>query len=269
MDKIIFIIIALCSTCVTQAEEVVIPPALLKQVESGDAESAFFIATAFAEGRMGVTADLEQAKQWFLKSAEMGYVHGMYEIGKMLYKEDAFVKAKSWFEKAAEQGHGESYYYLSVYPLYGLDGEPFDCHKAYALLKEAQLRDVKAAYNDHAWMLSTLPDKKCRNGQKAWRIFADLQSLYSDLEPIPWAYLDTKAAVFAEISAFNEAIEVQSWIVEDFCDIDFDADENKFKQSLLELSNESNETVDGLCYGAVRRLQSYVQRKPWREEPEL
>ena len=90
---------------------------------------------------------------------------------------------------------------------------------AFELLDKAQLRDVKPAFNDHAWMLSTLPDRKCRNGQKAWKIYAELQNLYAPNEPIPWAYLDTKAAVLAEISDFNEAIEVQSWIVEDFCDI--------------------------------------------------
>lgn len=246
-----------------------IPAVLLQQVEAGDAESAFFIASAFADGVMGIEQNLEKAKQWFLKSAEMGYVHGMFEVAKLLYQEESFAAAKSWFNKAAEAGHGEAFYRLSIYHIYQIDNQEFNCQKAYQLFKQAQLRDVKAAFNDHAWMLSTLPDADCRNGQKAWKLYADLQNLYSAMEPIPWAYLDTKAAVLAEISDFNEAIEVQSWIVEDFCEIDLSEDNDGFKQSVDQYTEQFSHSEDGLCFGAIQRLQSYVNRKPWREVPKF
>ncbi len=250
-------------------EGVKIPAALLKQVEAGHAESAFFIANAFADGVMGIEQNLDKAKEWFLKSAQMGYVHGMFEIGKLLYQDENFAEAQNWFNKAAEAGHGESFYRLSIYHIYQVGEHDFDCNKAYELLKQAELRDVKAAFNDHAWMLSTLPDDACRNGQKAWKIFADLQGLYAAMEPIPWAYLDTKAAVLAEISDFNEAIEVQSWIVEDFCGIDFEEQGAAFKKSVDQFTEKFSESDDRLCFGAIQRLQSYVNRKPWREKPKF
>ncbi len=156
-----------------------------------------------------------------------------------------------------------------MYPIYSLGDDAFDCQQAYKLLEKASAREVKAAFNDYAWMLSTLPDKSCRNGEQAWRIFSELQSLYGSMEPIPWAYLDTKAAVFAEISEFNEAIEVQSWIVEDFCDVDFSASVEEFNQSVEQLTTQFSEADDQICYGAIRRLQSYVKRQPWRERPEI
>jgi len=269
MDKIIFIILLMLVFAESKSDEVVIPQSLIAQVESGHAESAFFIAKAFADGSMGIEKNLEKAKEWYLKSAEMGYVHGMYEIGKLLYNESLYVEAKPWFEQASEQGHGEAFYRLSLYPIYSLGNDAFDCQLAYELLEKASAREVKAAFNDYAWMLSTLPDKSCRNGQKAWRIFSDLQSLYGSMEPIPWAYLDTKAAVFAEISEFNEAIEVQSWIVEDFCDVDLGASDEAFSQSLEHLTSEFSKDDDELCYGAIRRLLSYVKREPWRERPQI
>jgi len=276
MDKLITLIVLLLSTAVeaTQdvsvpVEEPIIPAALLKQVEAGHAESAFFIASAFADGSMGIEKNLAKAKEWFMKSAEMGYVHGMFEVGKLFYQDQSYPEAKQWFEKASDAGHGEAFYRLSIYHIYQIDGEAFDCNKAYELLHEAQLRDVKAAYNDHAWMLSTLPNKQCRNGQKAWKIYADLQSLYSNMEPIPWAYLDTKAAVLAEIADYNEAIEVQSWVVEDFCDLDFSSDENEFKLSVDKYTEQLSQSDDELCFGAIKRLQTYVNRKPWREMPEF
>lgn len=265
MAKVIIFLLFLST--MLQAEEVVVPQSLIDQVESGHAESAFFIGTAFAEGRMGTEKNLQKAKQWFLKSAEMGYVHGMYEIGRLLYNEKSFAGAKEWFIKASEQGHAESFYRLSLYPIYGLNDETQDCHKGYELLEEAISRDVKAAYNDYAWMLATMQDKSCRNGQKAWRIYAELQDLYSSMEPIPWAYIDTKAAVLAEISEFNEAIEVQSWVVEDFCDVDLPKDSEAILQSVDRLLNKHKEG-DGFCFGAVQRLQTYVNRKPWREKPQ-
>lgn len=255
-------------TCTAaKSEEFVIPQSLIAQVELGHAESAFFIATAFAGGTMGTEKNAEKAKEWFLKSAEMGYVHGMFEMGKLLYSEALYTEAKNWFEQASEQGHGEAFYRLSLYPIYSLGEDGFDCQLAYELLEKASAREVKAAFNDYAWMLSTLPDKSCRNGQKAWRIFSDLQSLYGSTEPIPWSYLDTKAAVFAEISEFNEAIEVQSWIVEDFCQVDFNSSDEAFAQSVDQLTLKFSQTSDEICYGAIRRLQSYVNRKPWRELP--
>ncbi|MFC3195474.1 tetratricopeptide repeat protein [Marinicella sediminis] len=268
MGKITLLISVFWLSALT-AEETKIPDALISQVEAGHAESAFFIGTAFADGAMGIERNLDKAKEWFLKSAEMGYVHGMYEVGKLLFSESLYDEARNWFQQAAEQGHGASYYRLSLYPIYELDNEVFDCQKAYGLLREAQLRDVKAAFNDHAWMLSTLPDKSCRNGQIAWKTFAELQTLYGSSEPIPWAYLDTKAAVFAEIAEYNEAIEVQSWIVEDFCQVDFDAEENQFSESLSQLTKQYTQQDDELCLGAIRRLQSYVNRQPWREKPQF
>ncbi len=257
------------SKAVSEVSEVVIPPALLEKVAAGHAESAFFIATAFAEGSMGIEQNLEQAKQWFLKSAEMGYVHGMFEIGKLFYQDKQYTDARGWFEKATAAGHGKAFYFLSIYHSYGIDEQLFDCHKAYELLDQAQLRDVKAAFNDHAWMLATLPDRACRNGQKAWKIFADLQQLYSANEAIPWAYLDTKAAVLAEIADFNEAIAIQTWIVEDFCDVDFSVSDEAFKQTVKKMSDQYSQEDDGLCFGAIQRLQSYVNRQPWREKPEF
>lgn len=267
MDKILIIIVLCLSLAQSRAEETAIPQSLIKQVESGHAESAFFIGNAFAKGEMGIEKNPEKAKEWFMKSAEMGYVHGMFETGKLMYTEAMYPEAKKWFEKASDQGHGEAFYRLSLYPIYGFADEPFDCNKAYELLQEAQDRDVRAAFNDHAWMLATLPDKSCRNGQKAWRIFAELQELYGAYEPIPWAYLDTKAAVFAEIAEYNEAIEVQSWIVEDFCDVDFSGDDETFKKTVDQLTEQFNQDSEDVCFGAVKRLQSYVNREPWRETP--
>jgi len=246
-----------------------IPQALLNRVEAGHAESAFFIGSAFADGTMGIEQNLHKAKEWFLKSAELGYVHGMFEIGKLFYQEEAYADAKQWFNEAAQGGHGEAFYRLSIYHIYQIDGQAFDCFRAYELLREAQLRGVRAAFNDHAWMLSTLPDRSCRNGQKAWKIYADLQSLYGRSEPIPWAYLDTKAAVLAEIADFNEAIEVQSWVVEDFCGVEFATDADQFKQSVDDLTAQFKQADDAMCLGAIKRLQAYVNRQPWRETPEF
>lgn len=254
---------------VDDSEVTVIPDSLLQQVESGHAESAFFIGSAFAQGTMGIDQNLKKAQEWFLKSAEMGYVHGMFETAQLLFRDKVYDEAKTWFTKAAGAGHGESMYRLSLFNLYEINGETFNCDAAYELLDKAQSRDVKPAFNDHAWMLSTLPDKACRNGQKAWKVYAELQNLYAPSEPIPWAYLDTKAAVLAEISDFNEAIEVQSWIVEDFCDVDFPKTDEAFKQSLQQLLLGYEAKDDRLCYGAIQRLQSYVDRKPWREAPEF
>jgi hypothetical protein len=87
------------------------------------------------------------------------------------------------------------------------------------------------------------------------------------MEAIPWAYLDTKAAVFAEIAEFNEAINVQTWIVEDFCDVDLMLDAAEFDAAVARLTEQNQGDEEGLCLGAVQRLQTYLSRQPWRESP--
>ena len=283
MDKITIIIWLWLTTGLAVANEVsqtepalpeteaqqTIPQALLDQVEQGNAESAFFIGMAFVDGTMAVERDEKQALVWFQKAAELGHVHSMYETGRLLFKNEQYGDAKKWFDQAAAAGHGDAYYRSALYYIYQINGTEFDCKKAYERMEQAQLRSVKPAFNDHAWMLSTLPQDECRNGQLAWKIFADLQNLYGAMEPIPWAYLDTKAAVLAEIADYNEAIEIQSWIVEDFCDVEFAKDENKFKLSVDEITTEFSQSDDALCYGSIQRLQAYINRKPWRETPQF
>lgn len=264
MDKTIkltLIFSLLFSVLALAEEEVKIPPILLQQVEQGDAQSAYLIGMMFLNGEGAVKVDQQQAKKWLQKAAAMNQPHAMFELAMLLYQEQQFEQAKSWFEKAAEQGHGEAYYYLSFYPIY--HQKTPQCKPAYKLLEQAQSRGVDDAFNDQAWLLATLPDNNCRNGEKAWRIFAKLDQSFGVRAAMPLSYIDTKAAVLAEISEFTEAIDLQRQVV--YLGCEFEAEQEL--QNKVEKWLKKHTADEYFCYNAMQRLQYYLQRKPWRETP--
>ncbi|WP_154223301.1 tetratricopeptide repeat protein [Marinicella rhabdoformis] len=240
-----------------------IPQVLLDKVAEGDGESAYFIATAFAKGEGAFEVDLEKAKEWFKKAAELNNVHGMFELAMLLFFDKDYQSAQLWFEKAAEMGHGESFYRLGIYHIYGLSDLNQSCEAAYQQFESAQSRKIQVAFNDHAWMLATMPEKQCRNGEKAWRIYSELERSYGPGGMMPLSFLDTKAAVLAEISEFNEAIKLQTYVVEEFCGVYLK--DSKNIQEWMQLA--SNQTPE-FCAEGVLRLQAYINRKPWREAPQ-
>lgn len=264
MDKTIklTLILSLLFSVLVSAEEVKIPPILIQQVEQGDAQSAYLIGMMFLNGEGAIKANRQQAQKWLQKAAEMNQPHAMFELASLLYDKGQFKQAKPWLKKAAEQGHGEAYYFLSFYPSY--HRQPYQCQAAYQLLEKAQNRGVEDAFNDHAWLLATLPEKDCRNGEKAWRIFSELERSFATAEDMPPPFIDTKAAVLAEIAEFNEAIELQSEVVYISCD--FELEQKPLQQ--VEKWLKKHPKDQSFCYNAMLRLQSYLQRKPWRESLE-
>ncbi len=93
------------------------------------------------------------------------------------------------------------------------------------------------AYNQLAWILSTFPDKKYRNGIKA----VEWARRATELDPKP-AFLDTLAAALAETGRFGEAVETQERAV-----------------ALLQLGGEKEERA-----AYMERLKAYRACQAWR-----
>ena len=226
-----------------QSDSVTIPESLLKQVEDGHAESAYFIASQFDKKSLDNEELYEKAKAWMQKSANMGYPQAMYELAQMLDYEELQNKALEWYIKASEFGHADAIYSIATYHMLGIEGKPADCLEAYHWYEKAQKKDNIVSFNDHAWSLATSKDDNCRNSEKALRIFSHVKSYYSlNSEQMPLAYLDTLAAVHAGVADFNKAIEIQQLAVDGMSKDDtyFDA--------------------------YVERLKSYKNRTAWVQQ---
>jgi hypothetical protein len=278
MKYIYFIILLITSlavvaqTAVTDSQAVskteqLIPQTLLDKVKQGDGEVAYFIGNMFKMGLdneyQTISQDTQAAKKWFLKSAELGHVHGMYETGMIFYRDKQWPAAKKWLKQAADAGMGDAFYRLAYFHVYGVADNAVDCQKAYELFSQAKIRGVRYAFNDWAWMLATQPEKNCRNGHQALKIMAELESEFGR-QRMPWAMIDTKAAVLAEIADFNGAIELQSWVVAGNCDITV-SEIDDFSQLLDDYRQRAEEDKVRGCEGYLERLQTYSQRQPWRE----
>lgn len=223
-----------------QEDNMTIPESLLQDIEKGNAESAYFVASQYAKKSHNDEKLFPKAKQWMLKAAEMGYPQAMFELAQMYEYEEMEVKAFDWLMKASGFGHSEAILSIANYYLLGLGQMPVDCIEAYEWFERAQAKDNIVAYNDHAWSLATSADEECRNPEKALRIFSKVKAHFRYNEKnIPLIYLDTQAAIHAHISDFNTAILIQQLVVDG-------------------LENDNSKRAD-----FIERLETYKQRKSW------
>ncbi|MFP4474287.1 MAG: SPOR domain-containing protein [Desulfatibacillaceae bacterium] len=116
-----------------------------------------------------------------------------------------------------------------------------DCHKALEDCAEAlSLKpDHVLAMNQVAWVLSTCPDSRYRDGGKALQ----LARKALDLHPEP-SFLDTLAAAMAENGQFEDAAETEARLIE-----------------YLE-----KEGYLGAIPEYMERLKAYEARRPWRDK---
>jgi tetratricopeptide (TPR) repeat protein len=106
--------------------------------------------------------------------------------------------------------------------------------------------DYADAYNQLAWILATCPFESYRNGTDAIELAhkaVELTPETDTLEPLADT-LDTLAAAYAEAGEFVHAIRIQ-------------------KRVVVLKTNEANEEESA---DYVKRLESYIAHKPWREE---
>jgi len=234
----IIILIIIVST-VQAKEQFVIPQSLLKQVDNGNAEVAYFIADTYYNGSDNYQENREQAMIWFEKAALMGNPHAMLSLADELDSQDKNNQALEWYIKASDQGMGEAMDRIASYHYYGYAGFKKNCHLAYEWYEKAEAKQVEQAFNNHAWLLATSADRSCRNPERALKIIYDLFAIYDTDESVPWHVWDTKAAVLAAVSDFGGAIKLQKWLIKKLDKYDVDATSYK------------------------EHLDIYIKRKPW------
>ena len=180
---------------------------------------------------------------WLEKAATMGSAQAMITLADEYHRKEQQKKALIWYQKAAELGVGEAFGKIGNYHMEGAADLAKDCHAAYEWFEKAEAREVKLAFNNHAWYLTTSSDKKCRNPEKALAVYYKMKSLYdAESDEIPWSFWDTEAAVLAGISDYSGAVKLQKWLIEEV----------------------KSYNVDFTNYQL--HLDQYLLRKPWIEK---
>ncbi len=81
---------------------------LLQKAENGDAEAQYLLGEAYSD-KNSIFKDHKKAFEWFLKSAENGYVKGMLRVAALYHvglgcKERDTYKVQYWYRRAMEEG---------------------------------------------------------------------------------------------------------------------------------------------------------------------
>ena len=114
---------------------------LLLDAEGGDLEAQYQIGRYYYHG-YGLAADIEKAKDWYVRAAERGHTEAMYKLGfhydlsgtvpRDGYRE-SMLEARKWYTLAAKQGHAEAAYRLGRIYYYGFGFDRFEDHRGEAI----------------------------------------------------------------------------------------------------------------------------------------
>lgn len=182
----------------------------------------------------------DNPNEWYVSAATQGSGAASYFLGRnilygnMCTQDNA--QSMGWLLKAAKAGIADAQYMLAIESFSGARFEKNE-EKGFYWLKRAAQSSLAARLR-YAWILSTHPDTKYRNGILANEQIKTIEKDYADKQ----TYYKTQAAAAAETGDFKAAVKWQKAALEDATEL------------ALPLNN------------LEQQLASYTAQKPWREE---
>lgn len=213
---------------------------ILAKAEVGD--PAYQYLYAYLRGTLPEFQDisLNEANDWYLKAAKGGYPPAQYAVAhSLLYGQGCEIddkKAIEWLMLAAKSDYPNAQLLLARV-LLELGDDKDRLEKAVFWLNKAAGKDFAPAKVELAWLLSTQPDAKYRDAERARELIAPVYKGYPDR---PTAF-DTVAAVYANLGDFNAALE--------------------FEEKALKAA----EALEWNLEPMQKRLAAYEKQQPWRE----
>jgi len=174
----------------------------------------------------------------FLFQGTPRFAEAFNKRGIDFYKKKNYDKAIQDFTRAIEKNSGFAEAYINRGVVYNKKGEYGRAISDYNMALEKKSNSVNAI-NSLAWLLSTCPEERFRNGEKAF----ELAEKGKDINPGAYT-LDTLAAAYAENGNFEKAVEIQ-------------------KEVIKLIGNQENLTLLDEC---KKHLKAYKARKAWREK---
>lgn len=182
---------------------------------------------------------VDNPNEWYTSAANQGSYTASYFLGRnILYGNMCTAdsaQSMGWLLKAAKGGVSDAQYLLAIEAFSGARLEKNDEKGVYWLSKAASAN--KFAKVKYAWILSTHPDAKYRNGKLAQELLQTVEDNHVD----KLSLYQTQAAAAAETGHFDDAIKWQKKALED--------------AQQLELPLTQVE----------QQLTSYTNKNPWRE----
>ena len=90
----------------------------------------------FHLGGIGISRDVQKARDWYRKSARRGEPRAMFSLGYMAFRDHDWADALQWFKRASDAGHKRSLYWLGKLHWRG-HGVPRDQKRAMRLFHQA------------------------------------------------------------------------------------------------------------------------------------
>lgn len=190
----------------------------LKKALKGDSNAQFSIG--LLEKKLRVTDGKENPNKWFLKAAMQGHPNAQFELGRSLvYGQGCKLdKAKGveWLTRSAHSGWSEAKQLLATV---ASRVNTLESHqKAISFLDGVEDMSATTRIN-YAWMLATSPFEEIANPEKSLEIIDDIpRKSFKDNITL----YEIRAAAYAAIGDFEEAVDLQEEALEEAEDRDAD-----------------------------------------------
>lgn len=139
---------------------------------AGNADAQFNLGQAYKLGR-GVSADLNQAEQWYRKAALQGHPQAEDNYGLALFQNGKRAEAVPWLEKSANRGEPRAQFVLGTMYFNG-DGVTRDWVRAYALMVRSSQTGLPQAATALAQMDKYVSLQERQQGLALARTYEDM-----------------------------------------------------------------------------------------------
>jgi len=182
---------------------------------------------------------VDNPNEWYISAANQGNYSASYFLGRnILYGNMCTAdsaQSMGWLLKAAKGGISDAQYLLAIESFSGARFEKNEEKGLYWLSKAAEAN--KFAKIKYAWILTTHPDAKYRNGKLAQELLQTIEDSHVD----KLSLYQAQAAVAAETGDFENAVKWQKKAL---------ADAQEIEIPLTQVEQQMN---------------SYTNKTPWRE----
>jgi TPR repeat protein len=217
---------------------------LKSRAQSGNAVDQYLLGYLYLTPNTHIDVDPKSAIIWLNRAAAQDHADAMVLLGDVYRTgRGADIDLKQsfkWYQQAALTGNRTAMNHLGLFYSMGLVGDRVDCGKAIGWYEKAIDLGSDLAEGNLVWLLSTCPDARFRDGQRA--VLMGMEHI-ARLGQLTATDLDNMAAAYAETGDFRQAIEFQQRAIALLDDEDSGERHASFK----------------------KRLNFYQQGKAWRD----
>lgn len=192
-----------------RAESYLAATRICEQATDTHVKAQWFLGHIYYYDLANQNTSKEQGFTWYLKAAENDWLEAQTFVGESYMQGEGvktdYAKAYYWLNKAAKSKDYNAEFSIGMLFFNG-NGRDKDVSAAISWFKKAANQQHEMSINNLTWIYATSEEKNYRNAKKSayWS-----EKMNLNVSSNQYIFLDTKAAVYAILGQFEDAVAMQ------------------------------------------------------------